>query len=769
MRSLYTHVRLSFLALAFVFTGRAEDANLLKNPGFEVLSEDGKGAAEWSTTRAPSVTLRCDAEVKRSGARSGRVSSTDASTMPAHIVAWRQNVTLPPQGTVLLSGWAKGEDASCILIHVLHRDANDTVLRNQNVASLEGTFDWKEFGGVLPRLPDAVSLQVVVGLKTCTGSVWFDDLFVGSIASADSRFGAVSMAPSGKQVAGSTVPLAFTFTIGERGLALGGHVELRWDRWRPAREYRFSSIRIESTAPEARFEVFQSLRRRKTWPPEPQPVCCRATLESDMRLPSGALVTIAGEMTFSAHDNVVAGLRPSIAAAAGGLSMPVGDTIRLEPQGGAAAALSCTAEARPVAGRPGRLTVAVTDAHGNPASGFRGTVTFDPVPGADLPASCTFTTDDRGSRDLAVVWPPDRVSRATANLGETSATSNPVLPRAADEPGIYFGDLHAHTELSGDAVGDPDMAYDYARRFYGLDFAGLADHSPRGGKWTRNVEVSNRHNRDGRFATIVGFEWSDGRCGHRNGYYRGVGPEQPRLPDNMAAWWGWLEKSELRALTPLHHSNTDSHVRLANGRLVWGPGDWSVINHKYQRIVEICQARGSFELPGPNVELRVRAKDCGASVQAALAQGHRLGFFGSTDAHSGRPGNGPARAVVVTPDFSRGGVWDALYGRSCYATSGKHIILLFSVNGHPMGSEVTARSAAPRRVVWRAVGTGVWKRIDLLRNNEVVQSWDGAGDDMRGEFEFADALTGTEWWYLRGVQEDTEMAWSSPIWIDPEQ
>ena len=69
MRSLYTHVRLSFLALAFVFTGRAEDANLLKNPGFEVLSEDGKGAAEWSTTRAPSVTLRCDAEVKRSGAR----------------------------------------------------------------------------------------------------------------------------------------------------------------------------------------------------------------------------------------------------------------------------------------------------------------------------------------------------------------------------------------------------------------------------------------------------------------------------------------------------------------------------------------------------------------------------------------------------------------------------------------------------------------------------------------------------------------------------
>jgi hypothetical protein len=42
---------------------------------------------------------------------------------------------------------------------------------------------------------------------------------------------------------------------------------------------------------------------------------------------------------------------------------------------------------------------------------------------------------------------------------------------------------------------------------------------------------------------------------------------------------------------------------------------------------------------------------------------------------------------------------------------------------------------------------------------------DGKGD-VSGEFAFMDPLKGTESWYLRVTQEDTEMAWSSPVWVD---
>jgi hypothetical protein len=228
----------------------------------------------------------------------------------------------------------------------------------------------------------------------------------------------------------------------------------------------------------------------------------------------------------------------------------------------------------------------------------------------------------------------------------------------------------------------------------------------------------------------------------------------------------------VQALTVPHHPNTQSVAKLANGKSAWGPVDWSLINHTYQRVVELNQNRGSFEVPGgPIPELRVVRADAGASVQTALAKGHRLGFIGSTDTHTGRPGNGPARCVLLSPKLEREALWQALHDRHCYATSGAHIIVLFDVNGQPMGSELTADDPkAPREVAWRVVGTGPIQRVDLIRSNKVIRSWDGQGkDDLAGRLRCVEPLDGTEWWYLRVVQVDTQMAWTSPVWVDPPQ
>ena len=348
---------------------------------------------------------------------------------------------------------------------------------------------------------------------------------------------------------------------------------------------------------------------------------------------------------------------------------------------------------------------------------------------------------------------------------------NPVLPRDAGEPGIYFGDIHVHCEISGDGVGDPEMAYDHAKRFVGLDFAALSDHSPRGDRWTRTVEIGNRWNEPGIFPTILGFEWSDTVKGHRNAYYRGdAGPEQPAgMKHNMETWWEFFDAEGIRALTIPHHPNTQSAALRPDGKPVWGPVDWSVVDPKYQRVVELNQNRGSFEAPGgPLPELRIMREDCGSSVQAALAKGHRLGFIGSTDAHSGRPGDGPARCAIASPELRRSALWDALHSRNCYATSGKHIIVLCAVNGEPMGSELTVDDASARREIdWRIAGTGPIVRVDLIRNNEVIYSQPGEGaEDVAGSFAYLPALDGTEWWYVRVVQEDTEMAWGTPVWVD---
>lgn len=66
------------------------------------------------------------------------------------------------------------------------------------------------------------------------------------------------------------------------------------------------------------------------------------------------------------------------------------------------------------------------------------------------------------------------------------------------------------------------------------------------------------------------------------------------------------------------------------------------------------------------------------------------------------------------------------------------------------------------------IGTDAIKRVDLIRNNIIVRSWPGENqDDMSGQFALDRPCEETEWWYIRVLQTNKEIAWSSPIWIDP--
>jgi hypothetical protein len=704
-----------------------------------------------------------DETTARTGTRSIRVDGLDREKQSRFVQAWRVNVPIPAGEPIWFLGWAKGKDLEQGRINVLHKDKDGNVLLNEGITSLAGTFDWTEFGQPLRKVPGAVSLQLVIGLQKSTGSIWFDDLYVGPRTVSQCK---LTLAPGNRHTAGDTLPATFVFTIAGDTLEPGGQVALQWENWRTCREFRILKPAANCNVPGAKLKLTRP-PRKKSWPPTPQPVDTVVELLGDTVLPAGSEVRIACELKFSRFSNVQAAIFGTVSPGPGRLGSRT-EAIRLEPQGGPAANLTCMAEPRPIAGTPGRVTVALTDRDGNPATGFAGTIEFAPVTGMDLPSSYTFTAEDAGSHEFALTCPPDRVTRLTVRAGVLQATSNPILPRRPDEPGIYFGDIHSHCEISADAVGDPDDAYDYAKRFHGLDFAGLSDHSPRNAKWAQAMAVAERHNQPGQFVTILGFEWSSNQFGHRNAYYPGAeGPEEPKLASNMQPWFDWLAERNVEAVIVPHHTNTEAAQILANGKPAWQRCDWSVINHQYQRVAEICQNRGSFEAPnGPNEELRIQRKDVGASVQTALGMGHRLGFIGSTDTHSGRPGSGPARAAMVTPSFTRRGLWQALHDRSCYATTGSHTLLFLTVSGQPMGSELKVPANQPRRISWRAVGTGPIKRVDLLRDNEVAQSWTGTGDDMSADFVRTEPLDGTEWWYVRVIQEDTNIAWSSPIWLD---
>ena len=113
--------------------------------------------------------------------------------------------------------------------------------------------------------------------------------------------------------------------------------------------------------------------------------------------------------------------------------------------------------------------------------------------------------------------------------------------------------------------------------------------------------------------------------------------------------------------------------------------------------------------------------------------GHRLGFVGGTDSHYGlanqgsyHVNDGNGLACVVAPELTREAIWQALYDRRCYATTGDRILLDFTIDGKPMGSDNPAdlRSVGPRHVRMRAAGTASFTRVEVIRNNQVVFSAD---------------------------------------------
>ena len=356
-----------------------------------------------------------------------------------------------------------------------------------------------------------------------------------------------------------------------------------------------------------------------------------------------------------------------------------------------------------------------------------------------------------------------------------SGKSNPIGVGFLPAGGIYFGEMHSQMWLSM-GTGTTAEFFEWGRDAAGLDFCAPANHynwrfEVTDDIWQDLVADCNRFNAPGNFVTLVSFEWGGiGGSGHKNIYYRGdSGPfhywyqGEHKNPD---ALWEDLAGRGLEALTVPHHPKASGGV------------DWSFRNDRYQRLVEICSKWDIAEEAGP------------LSVQAALAMGHRLGFVGGTDSHYGlanqgsyHVNDGNGLACVVAPKLTREAIWQALYDRRCYATTGDRILLDFTIDDKPMGSDNAANlgSIGPRCLRMRAAGTAPFTRVEVIRNNQVVFSADPQGDVWEDEWTDTADLTAAAfaptfpndrpfvYYYLRLYQANRQRAWSSPIWFTQEE
>ncbi|MCK4967008.1 hypothetical protein KAS50_08245, partial [bacterium] len=107
--------------------------------------------------------------------------------------------------------------------------------------------------------------------------------------------------------------------------------------------------------------------------------------------------------------------------------------------------------------------------------------------------------------------------------------------------------------------------------------------------------------------------------------------------------------------------------------------------------------------------------------------------------------------------------------RHCYATTGARIIIDFSINGNPMGSEIVFDDKKIKRNIFVKIeGTNNIKYVSVIKNNEEFLKKKGYGKSMTIDFSDDSPVNKTDYYYIRVVQEDEHIAWSSPIWVSIE-
>ncbi len=219
---------------------------------------------------------------------------------------------------------------------------------------------------------------------------------------------------------------------------------------------------------------------------------------------------------------------------------------------------------------------------------------------------------------------------------------------------------------------------------------------------------------------------------------------------------------------------------------------------EFERVVEIYNAWGSSEClkkngnlaPVGNSQKKGLQESGEGAIQKALMQNCRFGFVAgglddrgiySSFYEDGQEQYPPGLTAIIAPEHSKNALADALYNRSCYATTGERIIVGFYLASYVMGKEISTADKpglmVNRHLSGYVAGTTKLTRVEIIRNGKVIKTL--TTEDYFLNFTYddlmpidsivIDAKDGKPpfvYYYLRALQEDGHLAWSSPIWVD---
>jgi len=581
-----------------------------------------------------------------------------------------------------------------------------------------------------------------------------------------SWLGSAEIEPAADAVAGSVGTWKIAYTVGRLGIDDGGSIRIArrsvCDSERPQlADPRSSGYTTVATTGDVRLVArYDDRGHIRPW---------RGALQIDVRdgsLREGDVVAV----TFGDRSGGGPGIRIQTFRESEHIFMVLVDCFgtgrfeeiegspRIRIVGGPADEVQVVAPSDAVVGGSLSVTVRALDSWGNRSDGYRGRVSFSSSdPAASLPEEHEFTAGDCGARRFegVVLNTPGLHTVSVADEAGREASSNPVVV-GREKPGLrlFWGDFHGQTKQTV-GTGTLDEYFSFARDVAAVDFAGWQgnDFQVTRELWREVREATGRFNEPGRFVTFLGYEWSGltPAGGDHNIYFLGDDGELHRSSH-------WLiedrsdEETDRYPISELWETLRGRKDVMAVGHVGGRHANLDYFDPERIPLIEVHSHHGTFEW----------------FLEEALGRGLRVGFVANSDDHTCRPGltypsgNFCTRGGytgVYASDLTRKALWESLWSRRCYGTTGERMILRVEVDGHVMGEEYEAD--APPTISVRVVGTAPLHEVEVKRGVETVYRHPFARP--RGE---GDRLIKVEWSGVRVRSRPKKVDWEGGLYLD---
>lgn len=329
---------------------------------------------------------------------------------------------------------------------------------------------------------------------------------------------------------------------------------------------------------------------------------------------------------------------------------------------------------------------------------------------------------------------------------------------------LYFGQLHAHTDISNGA-GSVEEAFQYASQVDGLDFFAVTDHSDS----FDNADMG-AIDADG---ADISADWAVGKqaaASVTNGDFVGLfGFEMTWPEDKQLGHISTFNTPGWQTRDQADFENVPTALENYYKALTAVPGSVSQFNHpdtvhgdferfdhyspQYDAVVSLLEVAGEDGVV-----------DC-EYYDLALDKGWHVAPTNNQNNHKGQWGDASeARTVVLAKSLTEEALYAAMKDRRVYATQDSDLAIYYELNGTVMGS-IIPKSKSAAVTVFLSDPTD-----EAIGNVEVVT--DGGAVLVSEHVETPSqvlelsASGGHSYYYLRITQPDGDVAVTAPVWMD---